>query len=100
MGPLSADFSAYRRVNAEMKRESYSISRMDEFIDSLREANTFPSLNANSGYWKLPARLTGRHIAAFTAHTGLYEFLRMAVRLINLPATIQRVLGIILPPYQ
>ena len=39
-----------KRLNAYAVRDEYSISRMDEFIDSLGDAKAFSTLDANSGY--------------------------------------------------
>lgn len=40
----------YRKLNAVTAHDSYQISRMDECIDSLREASVFTTLDTNSGY--------------------------------------------------
>ncbi|CAN8062284.1 unnamed protein product [Agarophyton chilense] len=42
----------YRKLNAVTVRDTYPLPRMDEFVDSLGEANVFTTLDANSGYWQ------------------------------------------------
>lgn len=43
----------YRKLNAVTVGESYLIPRMDERIDSLREASIYSTLDGNSGYWQI-----------------------------------------------
>lgn len=46
----------YRRLNAMTNRNSYPLPRMDDGMDSLGNEKLFTALDANCGYWKLPAR--------------------------------------------
>ena len=43
----------YRRLDAMGVRDTYSISRMDECVDSLGDAKVFSTLDANLGDWKV-----------------------------------------------
>ncbi len=44
----------YRKLKESTIRHAYSIPRMDDCIDSLREAKIFTTLDCNSGYWQIP----------------------------------------------
>lgn len=67
-----------RKLIAATKRDSYPISLMDEFIDSLGKAAVFSTLDANSDYWQVNVVEVHRDKKAFSSHQGLYRFLRMA----------------------
>ncbi|CAN8069114.1 unnamed protein product [Agarophyton chilense] len=86
----------YRKLNALSKRDSYPIPVMDECLDSLGKAVVFNTLEANSGYLKIPLAEDARALTTFTTHEGLFRFTRMPFGLKNAPATFQRVMDIIL----
>ncbi|CAN8063812.1 unnamed protein product [Agarophyton chilense] len=86
----------YRRLNSMTTRNSYPIPRMDECIDSLGDAQTFTTLDANSGYCQVHVGEEDRDKTTFTCHAGLFRFTRMPFGLRNAPATFQRALDIIL----
>ncbi|CAN8069586.1 unnamed protein product [Agarophyton chilense] len=73
---------------------------MDEWIDSLGEANVFTTLDANSGYGQVPVAEEDQYKTAFACHAGLYRFKRMPFGLTNAPATFQRTLNIFLSRYK
>ena len=43
----------YRKLNAVTVKDSYTLPRMDECLDSLGDATIFSTLNCNSGYWHI-----------------------------------------------
>ena len=90
----------YRRLNAMTERDTYPIPRMDDCIDSLGEAKWFTTLDCNSGYWQIPISVADRARTAFTSHAGIYQFDRMPFWLMNVPATFQRTLDILLSHYR
>ena len=55
-------------------RDTYPIPRMDEFLDSLGEANVFTTLDCNSGYWQTPVAEDDRPKTKFTCHAGTHQF--------------------------
>ncbi len=47
-------FFDYRQLNASKIRDSYPIPRMNDWIDSLGEAQIITTLDYNFGYWQIP----------------------------------------------
>ena len=86
----------YRRLNAMTVRDTYPITRMEECLDSLGEANVFITLACNSGYWQIPVADEDRPKTTFTCHAGTYQFIRMPFWLMKAPATFRRMLDILL----
>ena len=41
----------YRKLDAATVRDSYTLPRMDECMDSLGDATVFTTLDFNSGHW-------------------------------------------------
>jgi hypothetical protein len=68
----------YRRLNALAIKESHTIPRMDECIDSFQDATIFSTLDCNSGYWQISVHPEDRDKTTCTSHEGLYRFLRMS----------------------
>ncbi len=60
----------YRKLNSSTIRDSYPISRMDDYIDSLGEAKISTTLDCNSGYWQIPIHEVDRDKTAFVCHIG------------------------------
>jgi RNase H-like domain found in reverse transcriptase/Reverse transcriptase (RNA-dependent DNA polymerase) len=62
----------------------------------LSDGNIFSTLDANIEYWKLNVAEADRDKTAFTSHRGTYRFKRMPFGLINVPATFQRAMDVLL----
>jgi len=84
----------YRRLNNITKKDAYPLPRMEDCLDSLRDAKVFTSLECTAGYWKVSIRPVDREKTAFTTHSGIYDWLSMPFGLTNAPATFQRAIDI------
>lgn len=77
-------------------RDSYLISRMSKYIKLLVKATVFPTIDANSGYWKLREDENDEGKTLFATKNRLYRYTQMIFRLKNAPATLQRSMTVIL----
>jgi len=44
----------YRQLNNITKKDAYPVSRMEDCLDSLGDAQVFTSLDCTAGYWQVP----------------------------------------------
>ena len=90
----------YRRLNELTVRDSYSLPRTEDCLDSLGEAAFFTMPDCNSGYWQIPVTEEDRAKKAFTCHEGCFEFCRIPFGLCNAPETFQRTVDMLLFGYK
>jgi hypothetical protein len=79
----------YRKLNIPTERDVYPLSRLDECIGSLGDAQVFSTLDANSGYWQVSMHPDDRNKATFTFYVGIFRFERMPFGLRNANSTFQ-----------
>ena len=83
----------YRHLNSRTKKDNYALPRIDEILDSLAGNNTFSVLDMKSGYHQIPIAEEHKERTAFTVGPlGFFEYNRMAMGLVNAPATYQRLM--------
>ncbi|MCG7876441.1 MAG: pol polyprotein, partial [Candidatus Thiodiazotropha endolucinida] len=83
----------FRKLNNRTIRDSYSLPRIDDTIDTLMGAKYFTKLDLRSGYWQVEMEEADKPKTAFTVgNLGFYECNRMAFGLTNAPATFQRLM--------
>lgn len=83
----------YRHLNIKTKKDNYALPRIDEILDSLAGNAWFSVLDMKSGYYQIPIAEEHKERTAFTVGSlGFFEHNRMAMGLVNAPATYQRLM--------
>lgn len=76
----------YRRLNAVTVKNSHSVQRMDEWIDSLGNAVISTTLDCNSGSWQIETAKRNRNKSIFTSQFCLFRFKPMPFELQSAPS--------------
>ena len=83
----------FRQLNACTKKDSYSLPKCPNTVESLVGACYFSTMDLKSGFWQVKVSEESRQYTAFTVSSmGVYEFLRMPYGLCNPPATFQHLM--------
>ena len=90
----------YRKLNAVTIKDSYPLPRIDDSLDTLRNAKYFTTLDLASGYWQIELSDDAKEKSAFCTTSGLYQFRVMPFGLTNAPATFQRLMERVLAGLQ
>jgi len=86
----------YRQLNERTVRDTYPLPRMDDFLDSLGDAQVFSTLDCNARYWHIPLDEEDKPKTALTCHCGTYQCTRLPIGLCNAPATFKLAIDMIL----
>ena len=82
-----------RKLNAHTIKDSYSLPRIEDSLDSLNGAVWFTALDLKLGYWQVEMDKASKRLMEFTVcPLGFYECDHIPVRLVNAPATFQRLM--------
>merc|ERR1711893_349531 len=79
----------YRKLNVVTRKDSYPLPRIDDSLDTLKDAKYFTTLDLASGYWQIELSEDAKQKSAFCTTSGLYQFKEMPFGLTNAPATFQ-----------
>ena len=90
----------YRKLNAVTRKDSYPLPRIDDSLDTLKNAKYFTTLDLASGYWQIELTDDAKEKSAFCTTSGLYQFRVMPFGLTNAPATFQRLMERVLAGLQ
>ena len=83
----------FRRLNARTKKDSYSLPKCPDTVESLVGACYFSTMDLKSGFWQVKVSEESRQYMAFMVGSmGVYEFLCMPYSLCNAPVTFQRLM--------
>lgn len=83
-------FVEYRRLNKTKIKDSYHISEMEDYLDSLGQAEYFPTFDANCGSWKVDVHEDSQLHMAFELHPGCFQHKRMPFGLCNVSAVFEQ----------
>jgi len=85
-------------LNMMTVKAAYPIPRIDECIDSLRDARVFSTLDDNAGYWQIPVSEENKHLTAPTWHSGAWQCVRLPFEFCNAPANVHMAMDDCVPP--
>jgi hypothetical protein len=88
----------YRHLNSITLKGSYPVPIIDEFLDELKGASWFSSLDLCLGFHQIPMHPDVSFKTAFQTHEGYYEFRVMSFGLIGEPHLFQKAMNTILAP--
>jgi hypothetical protein len=77
-------------------KDVYPLPCIDDILDTLGGCRFFTSLDLAPGYWQVGLDEESAPKSAFFIHCGLFEFVRMAFGMCNVPATFQRLIEVVL----
>ena len=72
--------------------DAYPHPHVEDSLNTLGGAQFFCSLDLTSGYWQVEMDTADREKTAFVTQGGLYEYRVMPFRLVNPPATFERLM--------
>ena len=82
-----------RRLNNRTVKDSYSLPRIDQILDSMYGALIFSALDLKAGYWQVEMDEDCKAYTAFTVGPlGFFECETMPFGATNAPATFQRLM--------
>ena len=90
----------YRRLNAETRKDSYPLPRIDDTLDALGGAQFFSTLDLCSGYHQLPMAAEDKEKTAFSTPDGHYQFTVLPFGVCNGPSAFQCLMAVVLAGLQ
>ncbi|GBM34801.1 Transposon Ty3-I Gag-Pol polyprotein [Araneus ventricosus] len=79
-----------RQLNTQTIPDRYSISKLEDFHQILKETKIFPKIDLFKAYFQIPISEESKCKTAIITPFGLYEFNVMSFGFKNAPATFQR----------
>lgn len=83
----------FRKVNAVPFLNHHPLPILSDLLQFIGHTNTVFSSVDISGFWQVPLDAKSREITAFSTPSGLYEWLRLSMRLRNALVTFQRMVN-------
>jgi hypothetical protein len=75
----------YMSLNDVIVKNKYSLPRIEDLFDRMRDARVFSKIDLRSGYHQMKIRPSDNPKIAFSTRYGLYEFTVMSFGLTNAP---------------
>ncbi|KII71532.1 Transposon Ty3-I Gag-Pol polyprotein [Thelohanellus kitauei] len=91
--------SVFRPLNDRTIKNTSPLPRIDDTLDSLREAKYYNSLDLFAGFHQVPVRECDRIKTAFITPHGVFQFKKMPWGLYNAPSTFQEMMNNIMREY-
>ena len=81
-----------RKLNQDTIPDRYPMPKIDELVDAIgrKKGKYFSTLDMMKGYHQVKMDEQSKCKTAFTCYRGLFQYCWMPFRLINAPATFQR----------
>jgi len=86
----------YRKLNMQTVKDNYPLPLINSCFDALGGSKFYSTLDQSSSYWQIPLDERTAHKTAFLKRQGLWEFQVCPFGLTSMPATLQRVMNLIL----
>jgi hypothetical protein len=75
----------YMSLNDVIVKNKYSLPRIEDLFDRMRDARVFSKIDLRSGYHQMKIRPSDNPKTTFSTQYGLYEFTVMSFGLTNAP---------------
>lgn len=89
----------YRRLNKQTVKEGFPMPDIDQILDNMGGASWYSTLDAASGYWRVPMAEDSIEKTGFITRWGAYEWLVMAFGMTSAGYTFQKLMMQLLAPY-
>ena len=89
----------YQQINKVTVKNKYSLPRIEDLFDQLKEASVFSKIDLRSGYYQLRVKDVDVSKTAFRTQYSHYEFLVMSFGLTNASAAFMDLMNRVLHPY-
>jgi hypothetical protein len=80
----------YRRLNNNTEQVHWSMPRIEDLLDRLKNAKVFSKMDLRNGYWQIPIHKDDVPKTAFITPQGQFEWTVLPMGITNAPATFMK----------